>query len=60
MNTFLRWLYEYDDELHFLWKLKKQIVETGDTRDLFTEDETTKLRLYKPKTFNQRRAWTSP
>jgi len=58
MNTFLRWLHEYDDELQYLWKLKKQIVETGDTRDIFTEDEIIKLRLYKPKTFNQRRAWT--
>jgi len=56
INTFLRWLYEYDDELTFPWKLKKQIVETGDTRDIFTDDEVTKIRFYKPATFNQRRA----
>ncbi|MGE5647669.1 MAG: tyrosine-type recombinase/integrase [Acidobacteriota bacterium] len=58
MNTFLRWLRDYEEEFQFLWQLKKQIVETGDTREIFSEDDVTKLRLFKPKTFNQRRAWT--
>ena len=56
INTFLRWLYEYDNEFQFLWKIKKQIVETGDTRDIFTDAEVTRIRLYKPTSFNQRRA----
>jgi integrase/recombinase XerD len=58
MNTFLRWLQEYDEELQYLWKLKKQIVAKGDTREIFREDELAGLRLYKPQSFNQRRAWT--
>ncbi len=58
MNTFLRWLKEYDDELIYLWQLKKQIVQTGDTRETFREDELANLRCYKPKSLNQRRAWT--
>jgi integrase/recombinase XerD len=58
MNTFLRWLQEYDDVLQYRWRIKKQIVESGAVRDIFTEDEVVKLRLFKPKTFDQKRAWT--
>jgi site-specific recombinase XerD len=58
MNTFLRWLKEEENEFQYLWQLKKQIVETGDTREIFREDEVTKIRLYKPTSFNQRRAHT--
>jgi integrase/recombinase XerD len=58
VNTWLRWLQEYDDVLQYRWRIKKQIVETGATRDIFTEDEIAKMRLFKPKTFSQKRAWT--
>jgi site-specific recombinase XerD len=57
-NTFLKWLHEYDDVLKYRWTIKKQSVETGATRDIFTEDEITKLRLYKPTSLNQKRTWT--
>ena len=58
MNTWLRWLQEYDEVLQYRWRIKKQIVETGATRDIFTEEEIVKLRLFKPKTFDQKRAWS--
>lgn len=57
-NTWLRWLQGYDDGLQYRWRIQEQIVETGATRDIFSDDEITKLRLFKPNTFDQRRAWT--
>ena len=58
MNTYLRWLKEEENELQYQWQLKKQIVDRGDTREIFKEDEITKIRLYKPTSFNQKRAHT--
>jgi len=37
MNTWLRWLQEYNDVLQYRWRIKQQIVETGATRDIFTD-----------------------
>jgi integrase len=58
MNTFLKWLKDYEGVLESDLKLKEQITKSGDTREVFTQEEIAAIRLYKPRSLNQTRAWT--
>jgi integrase/recombinase XerD len=57
INTFLRWLKEYAEVFQFAWKIQKQIVPTGETREAFNEAELVRIRAYKPRTSTEHRCW---
>jgi integrase/recombinase XerD len=58
INTFLKWLKDEDESLKFKWKVASLEVPTGQRREIFTDEEVSKLLKFKPKSFNQTRAWT--
>jgi len=58
VNTFLRWLKIEDEYLDFDWRVKSLEVPTGERRQMFTDDEISALIKFRPKSFNQTRAWS--
>ncbi len=58
VNTFLRWLKLEDEYLDFDWRVKSLEVPTGERRQMFTDDEISALIKFRPKSFNQTRAWS--
>jgi site-specific recombinase XerD len=57
MNTFLRFL-QSEGIFTNRFVLEPLQEETGDRREFFRDDEILKLQNYRPKSFNQIRAWT--
>jgi hypothetical protein len=58
VNTFLRWLKIEDEYLDFDWRVKSLEIPTGERRQMFTDDEISALIKFRPKSFNQTRAWS--
>ena len=52
MNSFLHWRYGKE------YRLRPVKEPTGERRQIFTDQEVERLIKYKPKSFNQLRAWT--
>ena len=57
MNTFLNWLVA-EKIFENKFRLRPVKEPTGERRQVFTDDEVERLIKYKPKSFNQHRAWT--
>jgi integrase/recombinase XerD len=57
MNTFLHFLHK-EGIFTNRFVLEPLQEETGDRREFFRDDEILKLQNYRPKSFNQTRAWT--
>jgi integrase/recombinase XerD len=58
MNTLLRWLKHEAQFLTYDWRVKPLEEPKGERRQIFTEDEVQRLIRFRPKSFNQTRAWT--
>lgn len=57
-NTFLNFL-KAEGIIVNQFKLEPLAEETGQRRKCFSDDEITALQNFRPKTFNQTRAWTT-